>query len=118
VPTTDRLDTGAAAVTTTYYCWRCYGEVGRPRGRCFYCGRQIAVPADVDEAARLVWGLMHPLPDRQLTAACLLARRGDSRAAAVLRGFLTDEDPGRAKAARQALALIEGDPRPEVPLRS
>lgn len=93
--------------TPTYYCWGCYGEASRPAGRCYHCRREIAAPPNTDDTALLLWELWHPLPELQLRAACVLGRRGDERALAVLRGYAADTDPDQAHAALKALAVIE-----------
>jgi len=57
-----------------YYCWNCYAVNTQPNGVCVECGGQIAAPAGMSCVELLLWELGHPLPDRQLTVASILAK--------------------------------------------
>ncbi len=92
----------------TYFCWHCYGQTRRDRGRCEHCGQEIAPPAEATFDDRLLWALDHPLADRRMLAVHALAERQPRRARERLRALLDDQDSYVAAAAVDALVAIDG----------
>jgi len=92
-----------------HYCWACYAVNERPSGVCVACGEEIAAPRGTDYADLLLWGLGHPLPDRQLLAAEILGRLHDRRAIEPLRRLVSESsDPYLAAQALRSLLAIDG----------
>lgn len=92
----------------SYYCWRCYGKNPRQSGSCAHCTGEIAAPEGTPFDDRLLWALDHPLPERRLTAAQALGRRGVTRARHRLRELVSAADPYLAATALEALVAIDG----------
>lgn len=94
-------------MAATGYCWHCYAR--QPAGICAdavcpRCRQLISAPADTTYVDKLLWSLSHPLVERRIIAAGVLAGRGERRALTPLRQMAHDQDPYLATAAVNALA--------------
>jgi len=92
----------------TYYCPRCWHEVGGEIPVCPHCGAEIAeVLERRDYTAKLIAALSHPEPTTPLRAIWVLGKLRAVKAAEPLMHLLQGKaDPYTKAAAVEALGLI------------
>jgi HEAT repeat protein len=105
----------SAPMAVTWFCLRCFKEVGAQEKRCPVCGADL-VAMDAEELdTRLARALNHRLSSRRMIAALVLGnRRAVSAVPALAEIAQQDDDPFVSAQAVRALARIGTEDAIEV----